>query len=133
MNEEVQKKYMELQMLQMQLQQVQKQMQALEQQAEEMDTVTEALDDLNGSDSGSEMFVTVTPGVFVKAKLEETQKVLLNVGGGAIVEKPIPDAKKLVGDQGDELRKMHSELAEQVQKMVARAEKVQEELRKLVE
>ncbi len=129
---EVQQKYMELQMLQHQLQQVQKQIQALEAQAEEMDVVQQALVDFSGAKPGSDMFVTLTPGLFVKAKLEQNDSVLLNVGGGAAVQKSIHDAKQIVAGQATELRKLQEELAEQLQKLAQHAETAQEELRKLI-
>ncbi len=129
---ELKEKYMELQMLQMQLQQVHKQVQALESQADEMDAVQEVLDDFSSSKVGSDMFVTLTPGLFVKAKLEANDHVLLNVGGGAVVQKNIPDAKKVISDQGIELRKLQEELAGQLRKLAERAELVQAELRKLI-
>lgn len=132
MKEEAQKKYMELQMLQHQIQQVQKQMHALDSQAQEMDAVQEALEEFSKCEKGKSMYATLTPGIFVKAKLEETNEVLLNVGGGAVVSKSIPDAKKTVGEQGVELRKLHEELAEQLQLLAKRAETVQEELVKVL-
>jgi prefoldin subunit 5 len=54
------------------------------------------------------------------------------VGGGAAVQKSIPEAKKIIVSQATELRKLQEELAEQVQKLTKRAEEVQEELRKLI-
>ncbi len=129
---EVKQKYMELQMLQHQIQQVQKQVQALEAQAEEMDVVLQALDDFSSSKVGSDMFATLTPGLFVKAKLVQTDAVLLNVGGGAMVEKNVPETKKIIATQAVELRKLQEELTEQLQKLAVHAEKVQEELRKLI-
>jgi len=133
MKEEAQQKFVEFQMLHHQVQQMQKQMQALESQAEEMDLVQQALDDLSRSEVGSEMFVTMTPGVFVKAKLEDKEKVLLNVGGGAIVEKDVPGAKKIISEQGTELRKLHEELNQQYEKLTNRAEEIQREMQKLGE
>jgi prefoldin alpha subunit len=129
---EVKQKYMELQLLQHQLQQVQQQVQALEAQAGEMDVVQQALDDFSISKAGSSSYATLTPGLFVKVKLEETDNVLLNVGGGAVVQKSVPDAKKIIAAQGVELRKLQQELTEQMQKIAERAEKTQEELRKLI-
>lgn len=133
MPKEVKQKYMELQMMQHQMQQVQQQVQALEQQAGEMDIVQQALDEFAQSKAGSPAIVTLTPGLFVKAKLEETDSVLLNVGGGAVVQKSIPDAKKVIAAQSTELRKLQEELAEQMQKITENAGKVQEELRKLIQ
>lgn len=132
MKEEVQRKYMELQFIQHQLAAVQKQVQALESQAGEMDAVQQVLEEFSNSAPGSDSFVTLTPGVFVKAKVLETDKVVLNVGAGAAVEKSIPDAKKIMSDQGVELRKLQEELIGQLQKLAERAEAVQNELRSLV-
>jgi prefoldin alpha subunit len=132
MPKEVKGKYMELQMMQHQAQQVQQQVQALESQAGEMDIVQQALDDFAQSKAGSPAIVTLTPGLFVKAKLEETDKVLLNVGGGAVVQKTIPEAKKVIAEQATELRKLQEELSTQLQKLAVNAEKVQNELRALI-
>jgi prefoldin alpha subunit len=129
---EVKEKYMELQMMQNQARQVQQQVQALESQAGEMDIVQQALDDFAQSKTGSPAIVTLTPGLFVKAKLEETDKVLLNVGGGAVVQKTIPEAKKVIAEQATELRKLQEELSTQLQKLAVNAEKVQNELRALI-
>lgn len=131
-SKEVREKYLELQFLQNQLMQVQKQLQALDAQANEMDAVVQVLDDFSRSKPGSDMFATLTPGLYVKAKLVANDSVLLNVGGGAVVQKSIPDAKKVVAEQGVELRKLQDELAGQMQKLAEQAEKVQEELRKLI-
>lgn len=124
-------KYMEFQMLQRQVQQVQQQIQALDSQAGEMDFVMDALDDFSKSKPG-DGFVTLTPGLFVKAKIVETDKVLLNVGAGAVVEKSIPEAKSVIAVQTSELRKLQEELSGQMTKLVERAQHIQEELRTLL-
>lgn len=129
---QVKEKYFELQMMQNQIMQVQKQLEAIEAQAAEMDAVLQVLDDFAGSKVKSDMYATLTPGIYVKAKLEANDHVLLNVGSGAVVEKSIPDAKKIIAEQGVELRKLQDELTEQMHKIAERSEKVQEELRKLV-
>ena len=128
----VKEKYMELQMLQHQMQQVQQQVRALDAQAGEMDLVQQVLEDFSHTKAGSDAFVTLTPGLFVKAKVEKTDSVLLNVGGGAVVEKNIPDAKKIIVQQAVELRGLQEELSGQMRKLAGKAESVQEELRKLI-
>ncbi len=131
-SKEVKQKYMELQMIQRQVQQIQQQIQALEAQSGEMDIVLQALDEFSTSKPGSDAFVTLTPGLFVKAKIEQTDSVLLNVGGGAVVQKSIPEAKQIVSGQTVELSKLEQELTEQLHKLAERAEHLQEELRKLI-
>lgn len=130
---EMQKKYMELQMIDHQMKQIQQQTQALEDQAAEMDAVQLALEDFSKSKPGSELLVTVTPGIFAKAKLEKSDNVLLSVGSGVVVQKSIPDAKKVLASQAVEMRKLQDELSAQVDKLSKHAEKVQEELKKLIE
>src|SRR3989344_4307743 len=132
MKKEVQEKYMELQLLQRQLQAVHGQIEALESQANEMDIVHAALDDFSQTKKGSDMFVTLTPGLFVKAKLEENESVVLNVGGGAMVQKSIPQAKEIVANQGGELRKLQEEMAGQLKKIEEHVLKLQDELSVLV-
>ena len=129
---EFKQKYMELQVLQHQMQQVQQQVRALEEQAGEMDVVLEALDDFSKSKPDSEAYVTLTPGLLVKAKITETDKVLLNVGSSAIVEKSIPDAKTVISAQASELRKLQDELTGQLKLFSEKAKSVQDELRVLL-
>ncbi len=130
--EQIQKKYFELQVLQHQLQQVQQQVQAIESQVMEMDVVQSVLDEFGKSKPGSDLFVTLTPGIFVKAKLEKSDSVLVNVGGGAVVQKSVPEGINLIAEQSVELRKLHGDLLEQMHMLTKRAESLQEELQKLV-
>jgi prefoldin alpha subunit len=130
---EMQKKYMELQMVDHQMKQIQQQVEALEAQSAELDMVQAALDDFSKSKNDSELFVTVTPGIFAKAKLEKNDSVLLSVGSGVVVQKNIPDAKKVLAGQVVEMRKLQEELSGQLDKLSKHAEKVQEELKKLIE
>lgn len=131
--EDLQKKYMELQMLDYQMKQVQQQIQAIEGHIEELGMVQNSLDDFGSSKVGSDMFVTLTPGLFVKAKLQESDSVLMNVGGGAVVKKSIPDAKGSLSNQISELRKVGDELADQLKTLTSKAEELQEGLRKQIE
>ena len=130
---ELQKKYMELQMVDHQVKQIDQQVQALEAQAGELDFVQIALDDFTSSKPGSETFITLTPGIMARAKLEKTDTVLMNVGSGVVVQKTIPEAKKVLSCQVVEMRKLQQELASQMDKLTKHAEKVQEELKKLIE
>lgn len=126
---DLQKKYFELQVLQQQMMQVQRQAGMIESQIEEMSLVKQALDDFSKAKKGDEMFVTLTPGILVKAKLEQESEVLLNVGAGAVVQKNVPDAKRVISEQESELKKVNVELAEQLEKLVKRARELSAELK----
>jgi len=127
--QELQKKYMELQLIQQQMMQIQRQSQEIESQVDEMSLVKVALDDFLKAKKGDEMFVTLTPGILVKAKLEQESEVLLNVGGGAVVQKSVPNAKRVISEQESELKKINVELSDQLDKLVARAREIQSGLK----
>ena len=132
MKEGIQKKYVELQLVAHQLEQVKNQVAALDVQSNEMGLVGIALDDFSKAKRGSNMFVTLTPGLFVKAELVEENSVLLNVGAGAMVQKTISEAKELVVDQERELKKLHDELSVQALRLEEHVKKLQSELSSLV-
>ncbi len=127
----VQQKYLELQLIDQQMKQVQKQVEAIERQVVELDEVLQSLDALATSKSGSEMFVPITSGIFLKARLEDNEKLAVNVGSNTVVSKDIPATKTMLAEQAMDMRKFQTELAEQFEKMAERAVGLQKELQEL--
>ena len=128
----VQQKYMELQMIDQQMKQVQKQVEAIERQAMELDEVQQSLDDLAKSKQGAEMWVPISSGIFLKAKLEDNARLAVNVGSNTVVRKDIPATKAMLAEQAGEMRKFQTELVEQFEKMAERAAGLQSELQEIV-
>ncbi len=130
--QKMQQKYMELQMLDQQMKQVQKQVEAIERQAMELDDVQQSLDELGNSKQGADMFVPLTNGIFLKARLEDNKKLAVNVGSNTVVSKDIPSTKAMLAEQAMEMRKFQSELVEQFETMSERAVALQSELQKIM-
>ena len=128
----MQQTYMELQMLDQQMKQVQKQVEAIERQAAELDEVQQALDALGTSKQGSDMWVPITSGIFLKAKLEDNKSLAVNVGSGTVVKKDIPSTKAMLAAQATDMRNFQTELVEQFEKMAERAAALQGELQEIV-
>ncbi|OYT32890.1 prefoldin subunit alpha [Candidatus Woesearchaeota archaeon ex4484_78] len=126
-------KYTELQMFDQQIRQLQQQAQVLQQQASELELVKNILDELTKAEPGSESFVTITPGILVKAKIEKVDEVLLNVGSGTMVEKNIPDTKKILDKQINELRKTETDLIAQLDLIIDKAKKTEKELSEIIQ
>lgn len=124
----VQQKYLELQLLDHQMKQVQKQVEAIERQAMELEEVQQNLDALSTSKPGSDMWVPISSGIFLKARLEDTQHLAVNVGSNTVVRKDIPATKALLAAQATDMRRFQAELVEQFERMAARAAAVQAEL-----
>lgn len=123
---------MELQLLDQQMKHVQKQVEAIERQAMELDDVQQSLDELGSSKQGADMFVPITNGIFLKARLEDNKKLAVNVGSNTVVSKDIPSTKAMLAEQAMEMRKFQTELVEQFEKMSERAAALQSELQKIM-
>jgi prefoldin alpha subunit len=131
-HKKLQEKYLELQLVDQQMKQLQKQVEAVEKQVGEIEEVNQSLDELAKSKTGSEMWVPISNGIFLKAKLEDNQKLGVNVGGNTVVTKDIPSTKKMLEEQAVEMRKFQEEMVGQFQKMAERAAELQSELQDLV-
>ncbi len=127
----LQQKYLELQLLDQQMKQVQKQVAAIERQAAEVEEVQKSLDELSASRQGSEMFVPISNGIFLKARLEDNKSLAVNVGGSTVVKKDIPSTKAMLAEQAADMRRFQEEMVEQFQKMAERAAELQAELQDL--
>ena len=118
---EMQEQYVALQILDHQMKQVQ-----------ELDAVVASLDELASVKAGSEMFVPMSSGIFIKAELKDTTDVLVNVGSGTVVKKSIAQAKALLDGQIVEMRGLQEQLAQQLQKLTAEASNVEEKVSSLM-
>lgn len=132
-NEETaRKKYLELQLLQQKMQQVQQQMEELDQQTLQIAGTGESLEEFKDVKEGTEILVPVANGIFARAKVTDTQQLLVNVGASINVQKSVPDVKRLMASQVKELKQLQEDLAKQLQQMADMAEKAQSELQELV-
>jgi len=128
-----QQKYMELQMVNNQVKELQKQIQALENQVGEVDNILNNLDELKEIKVGSEILVPVANGIFLKAELKDSNNMKVNVGSNTVVVKTIDETKKLLGDQSIEISEVHDQLVAQLKKIMAHAERTEEELKGMVQ
>ena len=120
-------------MLDMQIRQFQQQLQSIDQHIEQLDNVQSWISDYAAAKDGSEVFVTLAPGILAKAKIIENDSVLMNVGAGTIVRKEIKPAQELLEQQVVELRKMSEDLGQELITLSKKAEAVQHEVQKLIE
>lgn len=107
----------ELQILHSQAQVIAEQLDKVDSSLMEIDYIKNSLDELNKTKKGTDIFAPMSSGIFVKAKLEDNQKLLVNVGNGVVVEKSIADAKLLFDERVAELEKFKEELLSQMQKL----------------
>ena len=128
----IQEKYMELQLINQQMEEFQKQVKLVSEQIEEIGRIKEALSEFKNFKPGSEMLAPISSGIFVKARVEKTDELLVNVGGNTTVPKSVDATKALLERQLTEIRKVYEELEKNQVLMQARAQKLGTELQKMV-
>ncbi|MBD3313811.1 prefoldin subunit alpha [Candidatus Woesearchaeota archaeon] len=128
MGKEDQQKYLELQMLDQQIKQIQKNLELIDNQISELAQISQSLEELRDVKPGTEAFVPITGGVFIKAEIKDSKNLLVNVGAGATVEKSVPDTIDLINNQKKEIESAREELLEQLKDAVKKARELQGDL-----
>ena len=115
-NENKQQEMMfKMQMFDQQIKQLQQQLEAIDQGIAEMTGLNEGLSELVGKE-GKEIYAPIGRGIFAKAKLI-SEDLNVDVGGGNMVKKSIPDTKKIIDDQLVKLDEVKKELEAGMEKM----------------
>lgn len=110
----------EMQSLGMKAQMVAEQMDRVDSNLVELEYVKNCLDEIKTIKKGSEMLSPLSSGIFVKANIGDTSKLIVNVGKGVTVEKTVEETKELISEKFDELTKMRDELIADMQKIEKR-------------
>lgn len=126
--QELQQKYMQLQIISQQIQQLQKQIQTLKMQDIEIQYIIQSISGLDDCKVGSEVLAPVANGIFIKAKLEDKKTLLVNVGSDIVTEKTVPETVHMLSRQLEEVKKVTDELTAEVTVHRQNAKKLELEL-----
>ncbi|MFW6117651.1 MAG: prefoldin subunit alpha [Thermoproteota archaeon] len=72
----------------------------------------ETLEGLKGNDEGSQLLVPIGGNSYIKAKLEDPDKVIVGMGAGVSVEKTFQEAKEVIRNRKEELEETRNSLQE---------------------
>ncbi len=131
--QDMQQRYMDLQMISQQSKQIEAQLGKIEEQLNELAVTTEALLDIQKADAGTEILAPISPGIFIKTKLSDNKEIIINVGSKVTVSKDIDDAIKLINAQYSEIEKYKREITETYSYMTLQMKEAEEALTKLIE
>ncbi len=133
MNEQLERKRIELQILFQQLTTLQNQIGALRQQIEEMYSLAESLEEVGKTKADTEILVPLGAGIFANAKLTNPSEVLMNVGSKVAVPKTVKESCAIVQAQVKELEKVLLHLENEFQSFSSRAQSMQSEMQGMLE
>ncbi len=122
--------YNQLELIQRQIQSVESQLDEIVKQKEQVKTSVKALKDLS-EEKSEEVLVPIVNGVFAKAKLLDTKKLLVSVGSNVLVSKSIDEAVKLLEDNVKELETYQGQLEATYKQLIAEFNRIQDQLSKL--
>jgi prefoldin alpha subunit len=127
-DEQMKEKYMLFQRLQQQLEQVSQHLEMFNQQSADLDISINAVKELEKTELNTELLAPIADGIFLKGKLEDNKKLIVNVGSGTTVEKTIPEVVLLLEQQKVEVNKRLMEADEVMQALSKEAMKLYQEV-----
>ena len=127
-DEQMKEKYMLFQRLQQQLEQVSQHLEMFNQQSADLDISINAVKELEKTELNTELLAPIADGIFLKGKLEDNKKLIVNVGSGTTVEKTIPEVVLLLEQQKVEVNKRLMEADEVMQALSKEAMKIYQEV-----
>ncbi len=127
-----QEKYIELKTLEQHIKQLQSQLEMITDQLIELTVTSNSIGEFSRINSGKEVFVPLSSGIFAKAAIKDTSELLVNIGANIVVNKDIASAKKLIQNQAEEIKKVQSRMINELEKMAAHAAQLEAQLQSLV-
>jgi prefoldin alpha subunit len=85
-------------------------------------TAISTLEGAKGKPGETEALVPIGSGSFVRTKLADVEKVIIGVGAGVCIEKPIEDSMKDLRLRSSELERARTTVTQQLSQIVGQAE-----------
>jgi prefoldin alpha subunit len=125
---ESKKLYNELQYYDSQIKKLQEEFGKVEQQIKDLTELQNNLDTFAEQEPGSESFIPISNGIFVKATIKETDSFLINVGSNVAVPKSKDEAKELIKNQQKELQDYREEILQKVTELDTHAAEIEKKV-----
>ena len=85
-------------------------------------TAISTLEGAKGKTSETEALVPIGSGSFVRSKLADVDKVIIGVGAGVCIEKPLEDSMKDLRVRSSELERARTSVSQQLGQVLGQAE-----------
>lgn len=126
--EDIQKKYLELQILEQQISQLQQQSQILHQQIQELTFLSESIEGISQIKDNTEILIPLGAGVYAKGELKDNKELIMNVGANTTTIKSVKEARMVIEDQIAQLKNMLDQIASELTRANATGHDLQHEI-----
>lgn len=128
MEKNFQTKLIQLEYLNQQIRGMQMHLNEVTKAVDELSILKVGLKNLKTSKKGDDLLVPLGASSYVKANLNESGKVIVSVGAGVFVEKPINEAVPIVSKQIEELKKQEETVFQNITMLSQESEKLSFEI-----
>ena len=132
MNEDTQRKYIEIQILEQQIKQIQKNLEILNQQIFELNMISNSLTEIKKTKIGQELLIPLGSGIFIKTELKDNNEILTNVGSDVVVSKTNAETKTFIKSQTEFVTEMITKIEQELHLSISKYEELKEDLQELV-
>ena len=129
--QELQALFMEFQELNGMMQQLEKQQQLVSSQLIDLMIAKQNLEDLKDVKKGTPILVPISSGVYAKAKIEETDQYIVNIGSNITVIKSVEQAQQMLEKQAADVKEMQDALEQEMQENTIKATMLEQRIQKL--
>ena len=132
MNEDTQRKYIEIQILAQQIKQIKKNLEILNQQIFELNMISNSLTEIKKTKIGQELLIPLGSGIFIKTELKDNNEILTNVGSDVVVSKTNAETKTFIKSQTEFVIEMITKIEQELHLSISKYEELKEDLQELV-
>ena len=128
---ELQEKYIELQILKQQVSSLIEQKHAIDERENELNVTLDALRKLDTVNKGNEMWSSIGSGTFVRSDIKDNEKVFVAIGAGLVMKETVPKSIEILELRLHEFNDINNEVVQQINTLVGRMSKLEIHLQKL--
>jgi prefoldin alpha subunit len=132
MKEDIQKKIIQFQIMEANLKALQEREEVLSERLAEIENTKAAIEELKKI-KPNKALIPIGSGNFVSGRIEDSEEVIVGIGGGVALKKKREDAIAILDSKFKEFEKNLSELRNQSAAIALQMAKIQEEVEKLQE
>lgn len=133
MNKQLQKKYVQLQMLKQQFNAYIEEKNLIDEKVNEVKITIEALQKVSDIKKGTEIWSSVGSGSYVMSDIKNTDTVLVNIGAGVIIKKKMTEAISIMQARLDEIEGISKEIMSSLEELAENISTLEPEVQKLYE
>ncbi|MCD6093053.1 MAG: prefoldin subunit alpha [Candidatus Aenigmarchaeota archaeon] len=128
---ELEKEYVKLNAMKNQLNELVVQKKIIESKMNEVSETIETIDGVKNMKRGADMWASIGSGVFVLTSMKTPDKVIVDVGAGALIEKNIEEAKEFLNKKMDGLKALYQQLSQNILQYTEEAKKSEDRILEL--